>query len=50
MKIKDIGKPDSEKVSDGSGLSNMKMRANSLNGNIAFNTEDGFEMKLNVPI
>ena len=50
MKIKDNGTPNHNKVSDGLGLSNMKMRANSLNGDIQFNAKDGFEIVLNLPL
>ncbi len=46
MTLVDNGTPDMDKVSDGSGLENMKMRAKAIGWSIKAVINHGFEIQL----
>ena len=46
MSIKDNGAPHDEKISAGSGLENMKSRAEKIGGKLKIKKEDGFKISL----
>ena len=50
MSIHDDGTPDPDQVSDGSGLGNMKMRAESIGGRLSTSQQDGFAVSLEVAV
>jgi len=50
MRIHDNGTPDPDQVSDGSGLGNMKMRAESIGGRLSTSQQDGFAVSLEVAV
>jgi len=49
LEISDNGTLSNSKMSDGLGLSNMKLRADNMDADISFDSSNGFAIKLNVP-